>query len=69
MKNYYVMTLFPDMIMNAVNTSITGRAIEDGKIHVEAVDIRSFTKGAARTCGRCTLRRWCRDADAGAAHL
>ena len=44
MKNYYVMTLFPDMIMNAVNTSITGRAIEDGKIHVEAVDIRSYTK-------------------------
>ncbi len=44
MKNYYVMTLFPDMIMNAVNTSITGRAIEDGKICVEAVDIRRFTK-------------------------
>ncbi len=44
MKNYYVMTLFPDMIMNAVNTSITGRAIEDGKIHVEAVDIRKYTK-------------------------
>ena len=35
--NFYVMTLFPDMITNGLNTSITGRAI------VEAVDIRDFS--------------------------
>lgn len=44
MKNYYVMTLFPDMIMNGLNTSITGRAKEKGIINFEAVNIRNFTK-------------------------
>lgn len=44
MKNYYVMTLFPDMIMNGLNTSITGRAREKGLINFEAVNIRDFTK-------------------------
>lgn len=44
MKNYYVMTLFPDMIMNGLNTSITGRAKEKGIINFEAVNIRDFTK-------------------------
>ena len=40
--NFYVMTLFPDMILNGLNTSITGRAIENGLMSVEAVDIRDF---------------------------
>ncbi|MBD5136470.1 MAG: tRNA (guanosine(37)-N1)-methyltransferase TrmD [Lachnospiraceae bacterium] len=44
MKNYYVMTLFPDMVMNGLNTSITGRAKEKGIINFEAVNIRDFTK-------------------------
>lgn len=44
MKNYYVMTLFPDMITNGLNTSITGRAKEKGIINFEAVNIRDFTK-------------------------
>lgn len=41
--NYYVMTLFPDMIDSGMNTSITGRAIEAGYISLYAVNIRDYT--------------------------
>ena len=41
--NFYVMTLFPEMIMNGLNESITGRAIKKGIISVEAVNIRDYT--------------------------
>lgn len=41
--NFYVMTLFPDMVINGLNTSITGRAIEKGLISLEAVNIRDYT--------------------------
>lgn len=44
MKNYYILTLFPDMIMNGLNTSITGRAKANGLINFGAVNIRDFTK-------------------------
>lgn len=37
------MTLFPDMINSAINTSITGRAIEKGLISVNAINIRDFS--------------------------
>lgn len=40
--NFYVMTLFPDMINNAMSESITGRAIKAGYINVKAVNIRDF---------------------------
>lgn len=40
--NFYVLTLFPEMITGAVNTSITGRAIKKGLISVDAVNIRDF---------------------------
>ncbi|MCX4326686.1 MAG: tRNA (guanosine(37)-N1)-methyltransferase TrmD [Lachnospiraceae bacterium] len=40
--NFHVMTLFPDMINNAMGESITGRAIKAGYINVDAVDIRDF---------------------------
>lgn len=40
---FYVMTLFPDMVMQGVNTSILGRAIERQKIGIEAVNIRDYT--------------------------
>ena len=40
---FHVMTLFPDMIMNGLNTSITGRAISSGVLSVEAVDIRDYS--------------------------
>lgn len=42
--NFHVMTLFPDMIMSGMNTSITGRAIERGLLSVDAVNIRDFSK-------------------------
>lgn len=41
--NFYVMTLFPDMILSGLNTSITGRAIKNGLISLDAVNIRDFT--------------------------
>ncbi len=40
--DFYVMTLFPEMINNALSESITGRAIKNGLMSVEAVDIRDF---------------------------
>ncbi len=41
--DFYVMTLFPEMITNALSTSITGRAMEHGLIQVHAVNIRDYT--------------------------
>ncbi len=41
--DFYVMTLFPDMVMNGLNESITGRAIRKGVINVKAVNIRDYT--------------------------
>lgn len=41
--NFYILTLFPDMVMQGLNTSIIGRAVERGLIHIEALNIRDFT--------------------------
>lgn len=41
---YYVMTLFPEMIEQAMSTSIMGRAAESGKIRLEVRNIRDFTQ-------------------------
>lgn len=40
--NFHVLTLFPEMIQNGMNTSITGRAINAGILSVEAVNIRDY---------------------------
>lgn len=48
MKKFYVITLFPEMIEGTLSHSITGRAIKDGVIGVEAVNIRDFTKDKHR---------------------
>lgn len=40
--NYHVLTLFPEMIENGMNTSITGRAITKGLLFLEAINIRDF---------------------------
>ena len=40
--NYHVLTLFPEMIENGMNTSITGRAITKGLLSMEAINIRDF---------------------------
>lgn len=44
MKNYYVMTLFPEMVNDGLNTSVIGKAIEKKIINVNTVNIRDFTK-------------------------
>ena len=40
--NYHVLTLFPEMSENGMNTSITGRAITKGLLSLEAINIRDF---------------------------
>lgn len=39
---FHVLTLFPEMIMNGLNTSIIGRAMTKGLIGLEAVNIRDY---------------------------
>jgi len=41
--NFYVMTLFPEMIEQGLNTSIIGRAMEKELLSVKAVNIRDYT--------------------------
>lgn len=48
MKSFYVLTLFPEMIDAALSHSIIGRAVNEGKINVEAVNIRDFSKDKHR---------------------
>ncbi len=48
MKSFYVLTLFPEMIEQTLSYSITGRAINDGLINVEAINIRDFIKDKHR---------------------
>ncbi len=40
---YYILTLFPEMIEDALNTSILGRAKNAGVISFEAINIRDYT--------------------------
>ena len=44
MMNFHVMTLFPEMIENAMGESITGRAIKAGHISINAVNIRDYAE-------------------------
>ena len=39
---FYIMTLFPEMVMDGLNTSIIGRAVEKGLLSVDAVNIRDY---------------------------
>lgn len=41
--NFYVMTLFPEMVEQTIHNSITGRAMDKGLIRVKAVNIRDYT--------------------------
>ncbi|MEG1458774.1 MAG: tRNA (guanosine(37)-N1)-methyltransferase TrmD, partial [Acetivibrio sp.] len=41
---YHVLTLFPEMIEQGMNTSITGRAIENEIISLNTVNIRDYSK-------------------------
>ena len=42
--NYHVMTLFPDMVRETMSHSITGRALDNGIISLNAVDIRDYAQ-------------------------
>ena len=42
--NYHILTLFPEMVMDGLNTSIIGRAAEKGLISIEAINIRDYSK-------------------------
>lgn len=39
---FYIMTLFPEMVMQGLNTSIIGRAVNKGLLSIEAVNIRDY---------------------------
>ena len=41
--HFHIMTLFPEMVLDGLHTSIIGRAEEKGFISVEAVNIRDYT--------------------------
>lgn len=41
--NFHILTLFPEMVSAALMTSITGRAAAEGKISIQAVNIRDFS--------------------------
>ena len=42
--HFHILTLFPEMVMEGLNTSITGRAVKNGHIAIEAVNIRDFAE-------------------------
>ena len=42
MIEFYIMTLFPEMVMGCLNTSIIGRAMAKNILSVEAVNIRDY---------------------------
>lgn len=43
MINFHILTLFPEMVMQGLHTSILGRAAEKEYISIEAVNIRDYT--------------------------
>ena len=44
MKQFFVLTLFPEMIMQTLSHSILGKAQQKGLIGVQAINIRDFTE-------------------------
>ena len=48
--NFYVLTLFPEIIDGALNHSILKRAMVSGHIGVETVNIRDFAEGRHKQC-------------------
>ncbi|RDU22922.1 tRNA (guanosine(37)-N1)-methyltransferase TrmD [Anaerosacchariphilus polymeriproducens] len=41
--NFHIMTLFKEMVLDGLNTSIIGKAVEKGVITIDAVDIREYS--------------------------
>lgn len=42
--NFHVMTLFPEMIEQGLNTSIIGRALDKGLLSLKTINIRDFSE-------------------------
>ncbi len=42
--NFHILTLFPEMVMNGLSTSIIGRAMEKDLLTIEAINIRDFAE-------------------------
>lgn len=42
--HFHILTLFPEMVLEGLNTSITGRAVKNGRISIDAVNIRDFAE-------------------------
>ncbi|MCI9175091.1 MAG: tRNA (guanosine(37)-N1)-methyltransferase TrmD [Lachnospiraceae bacterium] len=42
--NFYILTLFPEMVRNGLNTSIIGRAEDAGLLQIDAVNIRDYSE-------------------------
>ena len=42
--NFHVLTLFPEMVLDGLNTSIIGRGIKSGCLSVEAINIRDYAQ-------------------------
>ena len=40
---FHILTLFPEMVKDGLNTSVIGKALENGKISLEAINIRDFS--------------------------
>ena len=40
--HFHIMTLFPEMVLAGLNTSIIGRAVKNGYIFLDAVNIRDY---------------------------
>ena len=41
--NFHVLTLFPEMVSNGLNTSILGRATDKGLLSFDVINIRDYT--------------------------
>ncbi len=46
--NYHILTLFPDMVLEGLNTSIIGRAVQKGIIGIHGINIRDYSKNKHR---------------------
>ena len=46
--NYHILTLFPEMVLSGLATSILGRAEKNGYITIEATNIRDFSENKHR---------------------
>ena len=42
--NFHILTLFPEMVMNGLSTSIIGRAMAKELLSIEAINIRDFAE-------------------------